>query len=115
MSGTDTTAVVELTASEARNARLAARKEGRDTDTDAMKELSRAFGDDDDGPEDYPSGTMRFMADAEGLCDIATKAQIHGRERREKGHNASQSKYYSIGDKMESQLVKQGAWVETHE
>lgn len=102
-------ALIELTASEARNLHIAASKEGRDSDCPAMEELHRAFGDK--GPEDAPDGKMRFMADAQALSDIAVKCQRHGKDRRQKGHSASQSKYYSIGDKVESQLVRQGKWL----
>lgn len=109
MSDTERTAVVELSASEARDAHIAASKMGMDRDRPAMEELRRAF---DDESEDYPSGQMRFMAPSVGLCEIAVKAQTHGKERRSKGHNAAQSKYYSVGDKMESQLIFQGEWVE---
>jgi|GEM_PF-3296712 len=80
-----------------------------DRDHPALEELDRAFGDE---PADQPSGKMRFMASAAGLCEVAMKAQTHGKQRREKGHNAAQSKYYSVGDKMESQLIRQGEWTE---
>lgn len=106
------TAIIQLTASDARAAHVAALKEGRDRDEDVMEELYRAYGGSSDiSPEDYPSGTMRFMADSKSLCDVAIKVQKHAKERRRKGHNASQSKYYSIGDKIEAQLVRQGEWV----
>ncbi len=106
---TERTSVVELSASEARTAHIAASKMGMERDHPAMEELYRAFADE---PENYPSGKMRFRAPSGGLCEIAMKAQTHGKERRGKGHSAAQSKYYSVGDQMESQLVRQGEWVE---
>jgi hypothetical protein len=105
--GNDRPVLIELTASEARNAKIAGSKEGMDGDNPAIEELDNAFADD---VEDMPSGKMRFMADPVELSKVAMKAQKHGKMRRKKGHSASQSKYYSVGDKIESQLVRQGAW-----
>jgi len=107
-------AVVELEASEARNAHIAASKRGFDRDCEAMCELHRAFPEreDYDSPENHPSGVGRFVGPSDQLSQIAMKAQTHGKERREKGHSAAQKKYYSVGSKMESQLIRQGEWVE---
>lgn len=107
-------AVIELTASEARNAHIAASKRGFDRDCEAMKELHRCFParEDYDDPENHPSGKERFVGPSDQFSKIAMKVQTHGKERREKGHSASQKKYYSVGSKMESQLTRQGEWVE---
>lgn len=115
MSNDSRTAVVQLDASAARNAHIAARKLGMSRDDPAMKELYRAFGDDPKSAKDMPRGELRFRADAVALCEIAAKAQEHGKIRREKGHSAAQSKYYSVGSKIESQLIRQGEWAEPTE
>jgi len=107
------TAVVELAPSEARSAKIAASKMGVDKDSVVMRELHRGFGEGEEVKmEDYPQKElMRFVAPSSQLSEVAVEVQRHGKERREKGHMGSKKKYYSIGCKIESQLVRQGEWV----
>jgi hypothetical protein len=102
-------AIIEITVRDARNAKIAARKEGMDSSNPAIEELDRAFEEKNKSDIDEE---MRFVSPAEDMCEVAMKVQKHGKNRREKGHNSSKDKYYSVGDRIESQLVRQGAWTE---
>lgn len=105
---------LELSAGDARNAKIAINKTNRDRygrgeegySDDAVErvagELDRGFDEDD------RNATLRLEFRADDAKLIPSAVAAHARDRKDKGHLGAAPKYRSTADKIRHQLTLQG-------
>lgn len=108
---------LELTYSDARKAKLAISKTGRERygrgdegyDKEAVERVKEELGKGFDNMSSNEKVRLEFRTDDAGL--IPSAVEIHARDRRDKEHYGSAKKYQSVADKIEHQLTMQGVMV----